>query len=148
MNILASSCEASVEKEILVACLTTHRLLVCAKPGQGQLFQEEKFMPSTTNEIINRPQLLASTEEEAMALVNRWLHHEVGLALNVESATFNADTFCWHLPIHLAYGATGSLGIVGDIYLHAATGSFIGAPSVAQLRHRADALAAAHGITE
>ncbi len=105
-------------------------------------------MPSTTNEIINRPQLLASTEEEAIAIVNGWLHHEVGMALNVESAIFNADTLCWHLPIHLAYGATGSLGIVGDIYLHAATGAFIGAPSIAQLRQRAEALAAAHGITE
>ncbi|MEW6211556.1 MAG: hypothetical protein AB1631_24530 [Acidobacteriota bacterium] len=103
---------------------------------------------SATDEIIKRPQLSASTEEEAMAIVNGWLHREVGMALNVESATFNADTFCWHLPIHLAYGATGSLGIVGDVYLHAATGAFIGAPSVAQLRQRADALAAAHGITE
>ncbi|MCI0488394.1 MAG: hypothetical protein L0229_17535 [Blastocatellia bacterium] len=101
-----------------------------------------------TDEIGNRPQLSAATEEEAMTLVNRWLHREVGMALNVESATFNPDTFCWHLPIHLAYGATGSLGIVGDIYLHAATGGFIGAPSVTELRHRADALAAARGIEE
>ena len=103
---------------------------------------------SATKETSSRPQLLAATEGEAMTLVNRWLHREVGMALNVESATFNPDTFCWHLPIHLAYGATGSLGIVGDIYLHAATGAFIGAPSVAELRHRAEALAAAHGITE
>ena len=76
------------------------------------------------------------------------LHREVGMALNVESATFNPDTFCWHLPIHLAYGATGSLGIVGDIYLHAATGAFIGAPSAAELRRLTDALAVARGITE
>lgn len=101
-----------------------------------------------TNEISSRPQLSAATEEEAMALVNRWLHREVGMALNVESASFNPDTFCWHLPIHLAYGATGSLGIVGDIYLHAATGAFTGAPSATELRRRADALAATHGITE
>lgn len=39
-----------------------------------------------TNEISSRPQLSAATEEEAMALVNRWLHCEVGMALNVESA--------------------------------------------------------------
>ncbi|MGH9832552.1 MAG: hypothetical protein ACRD9Y_06005 [Blastocatellia bacterium] len=95
-----------------------------------------------------RPQLLAATEEEAVTLVNRWLHREVGMALNVESATFDPDIFCWHLPIHLAYGMTGSLGIVGDVYLHAATGAFHGAPSAAELRRRADALAAAHGITE
>ena len=29
------------------------------------------------------PQLAAATEEEAIALVNRWLHREVGMALNV-----------------------------------------------------------------
>jgi len=94
------------------------------------------------------PQLAAATEEEAITLVNRWLHHEVGMALNVSSATFNPETFCWHLPIHLAYGATGSLGIVGDVYVHAATGAFLGAPEAADLQRRADALAAAHGITE
>ena len=103
---------------------------------------------SATGVISQRPQLLAATEEEAMTLVNRWLHREVGMALNVESATFDPESFCWHLPIHLAYGMTGSLGIVADVYLHAATGAFHGALSVAELRRRADALAAAHGITE
>ena len=94
------------------------------------------------------PQLVAATEEEAIALVNKWLHQEVGMALNVSSAAFNPATFCWHLPIHLAYGATGSLGIVGDVYVHAATGLFIGVPEAADLQHRAEALAATHGITE
>jgi len=103
---------------------------------------------SATGVISQRPQLLAATEEEAMTLVNRWLHREVGMALNVESATFDPESFCWHLPIHLAYGMTGSLGIVADVYLHAASGRLLGALSVAELRRRADALAAAHGITE
>jgi hypothetical protein len=92
------------------------------------------------------PHLAAATEEEAIALVNRWLHRAVGMALNVSHATFNPETFCWHLPIHLAYGATGSLGIVGDVYVHAATGTFLGAPDATDLQHRAEALAAAHGI--
>jgi hypothetical protein len=100
----------------------------------------------TGNQRSARPQLGAATEEEAITLVNRWLHREVGMALNVSCATFNPDTFCWHLPIHLAYGATGSLGIVGDVYVHAATGAFIGAPEAADLQRRAEALAAAHGI--
>jgi hypothetical protein len=97
----------------------------------------------------HRPQLLAATEENAIAIVNRWLHREVGMALNVESATFDPGIFCWHLPIHLAYGMTGSLGIVADVYLHAATGAIHGALSAAaELRRRADSLAAAHGITK
>lgn len=94
------------------------------------------------------PQLAAATEEEAIALVNRWLHREVGMALNVSCATFHPETFCWHLPIHVAYGATGSLGIVGDVYVHAATGAFIGAPDAADLQRRAEELAAVHGIAE
>ena len=65
-----------------------------------------------------------------MVIVNRWLHREVGMALNVENAAFNPDSYCWHLPIHLAYGSTGSLGIVADVYLHAATGALLGALSV------------------
>ena len=103
---------------------------------------------SAAGASTQRPQLLAANEEDAIAIVNRWLHREVGMALNVESATFDSGIFCWHLPIHLAYGMTGSLGIVADVYLHAATGTFHGAPSAAELRRRADALSAAHGITE
>lgn len=100
------------------------------------------------NHLPALPQFVAATEEEAIALVNRRLHREVGMALNVSSHTFNPETFCWHLPIHLAYGATGSLGIVGDVYIHAATGTFIGAPEADDLQRRAEALAAAHGIVE
>jgi len=98
--------------------------------------------PSTT------PQLAVPTEEEAIAIINRWLHREVGLALNVSTASFNPVTFCWHLPIQLAYGSTGPLGVIGDVYLHAATGAFIGAPDAAELQRRAENLAAARGIEE
>ena len=96
----------------------------------------------------SQPQLAAATEEDAIALVNRWLHREVGMALHVAQATFNPDTFCWHLPMHLAYGATGPLGIVGDVYVHAATGVFIGAPDAVDLQRCAEALATVHGIAE
>ena len=107
-------------------------------------------MPVTlvTEPTTNSPHLVAATEEAAIALVNRWLHREVGMALNVSCATFNPANFCWHLPIQLAYGATGPLGVVGDIYLHAATGEFIGAPEATELQRRAESLAAAHGIAE
>ena len=37
-----------------------------------------------------------------MALVNRWLHREVGMAVHATVAHFDATTFCWHLPIELA----------------------------------------------
>ena len=106
-------------------------------------------MPETSTQepLAPAPHLEAASAEEAIAIVNRWLHREVGMALHTSGATFNSTTFCWHLPIHLAYGATGSLGIVGDVYLHAATGEFMGAPEPEELQQRAEALAAAHGIT-
>lgn len=94
------------------------------------------------------PYLSVATSESATATVNRWLHKEIGFALHADGANFNPATFCWHVPIHLAFGVTGSLGVIGDVYLHAATGEFIGAPSRDELRQCADALADAHGITE
>lgn len=101
---------------------------------------------SVSNQPDTMPRLSVETAEDAIAKVNRWLHTEVGLALNVDAADFDAKTFCWHLPVNLAYGSTGRLGTVGDVYLHAATGEFVGAPTVAELQHRAEELAEAHGI--
>ena len=95
---------------------------------------------------LTLPQLAVPTAEEAIAVVNRWLHREVGMALHVSTAHFDHTTFCWHLPIELAYAARGTLGVVGDAYLHAATGTFAGRPEATDLLNRAEALAAACGI--
>lgn len=103
---------------------------------------------SINQQSVTIPHLAIETAESAIASVNRWLHREVGMALNVLSAVFSPETFCWHLPVHLAYAETGSLGIIGDVYIHAATGEFVGAPTAEELQQRADALAAAHGVTE
>jgi hypothetical protein len=92
------------------------------------------------------PQFTVPTAQAAIAHVNRWLHQQVGTALHAASATFDPVTFYWHIPIELAYGATGPLGQVGDVYLHAATGQFAGHPQAALFEQRAEALAAAHGI--
>ena len=95
---------------------------------------------------VTLPQLAVPTAEEALAVVNRWLHREVGMALHASAAHFDHTTFCWHLPIELAYAARGTLGIVGDVYLHAATGTFAGRPEAKDLMSRAEAVAAACGI--
>jgi hypothetical protein len=82
-------------------------------------------------ETLTVPQLAVPTASVAMALVNRWLHREVGMAVHTTVAHFDATTFCWHLPIELAYATHGTLGVVGDVCLHAATGTFMGRPSAA-----------------
>ena len=87
------------------------------------------------------PQLAVPTANDAIEIVNRWLHREVGMAVHVTSARFDATTFYWHLPIELAYATHGTLGVVGDVYLHAATGAFAGRPDRDELTRRAEALA-------
>ena len=92
------------------------------------------------------PHLAVATASEAITQVNRWLHREVGMAVHATAAHFEAATFCWHVPLELAYPTHGTLGVVGDVYLHAATGTFVGRPSAAEVIQRADRLAAACGI--
>ena len=97
-------------------------------------------------ETLAVPQLAAPTANDAIGIVNRWLHREVGMALHVTTAKFDPTTFCWHLPIELAYATRGTLGVVGDVYINAATGAFAGRPDSDDLIQRAEALAAACGI--
>jgi hypothetical protein len=49
-------------------------------------------------ETLTVPQLAVPTASEAMALVNRWLHREVGMAVHTTIAHFDATTFCWAPP--------------------------------------------------
>ena len=97
-------------------------------------------------DVSVEPQFTVPTAQAAIARVNRWLHQQVGTALHAASATFDPSTFYWHVPIELAYGVTGPLGQVGDVYVHAATGDFAGHPQVEEFQQRAEALAAAYGI--
>lgn len=92
------------------------------------------------------PQFAVPTAYKAMARVNRWLHREIGTAVHAAAATFDPATFYWHVPIELAYGATGPLGMVGDVYVHATTGDFAGRPNTEEFRQRAETLAIARGI--
>jgi hypothetical protein len=97
-------------------------------------------------DVAVTPQFAVPTAHEAIARVNRWLHREIGIAIHAAGAAFDPVTFYWHVPIELAYGATGPLGVVGDVYIHAATGDFAGRPNTEEFRQRAEALAIAHGI--
>ncbi|MGI8669749.1 MAG: hypothetical protein ACR2J3_07860 [Aridibacter sp.] len=96
--------------------------------------------------VLTTPKLSVSTAEDAISIVNLWLHTEVGMAVHTTKAKFNNITFCWHLPIEVAFPKRGTLGIVGDVYVHAATGEFIGQPEAADLIKRAEKLAEAFGI--
>ena len=103
-------------------------------------------IPTSDLDVAIAPQFAVPTADEAVARVNRWLHRELGTAVHAAAATFDPVTFYWHVPIELAYGSTGPLGVVGDVYVHAATGAFAGRPHAEAFRQRAEALASAHGI--
>lgn len=99
-------------------------------------------------DILIAPRLSIPTANDAIGFVNRWLHDEVGFAVHVTTAIFEPDTFHWHLPVELAYPNIGTLGVIGDIYLNAATGELFGPPSAEEFRNRALTLASANGIKE
>lgn len=99
-----------------------------------------------TATVLSVPQLAAPTADDAVYLVNRWLSREVGMAVHATKATFDPVTFYWHVPIELSYAPTGTLGVVGDVYLHSMTGSFAGHPDAEEIIQRAERLATSHGI--
>lgn len=103
-------------------------------------------MNATDPNIAVTPTFTIPTAHEAVARGNRWLHRDIGTAVHAASATFDPATFYWHVRIELAYGASGPLGVVGDVYVHAATGDFAGRPNAEEFRQRVEDLAVAHGI--
>jgi hypothetical protein len=86
------------------------------------------------------PKLAAPTAKRAISIVNYWLRNEEATLVRVRQATFNPATYCWHLPVQLSRSKAGAI-MFGDIYLHAATGQFLGCPSAEELQQRATALA-------
>ncbi len=92
--------------------------------------------------------LTVANAEKAISLVNRWLHRDVGFFIHVSRAVLDPVTSYWRLPVELAYPQTGSLGVIGEVYLNAADGQFVERPTVEELQQRATELAHAHGITE
>jgi len=103
-------------------------------------------MHTSDLDVAVTPQFAVPTAHEAVARVNRWLHRTIGTAVHAATATFDPATFYWHVPIELAYGVTGPLGVVSDVYVHAVTGDFAGWPNAEEFRQRAEMLAIAHGI--
>ena len=107
----------------------------------------KRFEGNVSN-VLASPQLSMPTAKDAVGFVNRWLRDEVGSTVHVTNAVFKPESFHWHLPVELSYPNIGTLGVIGDIYLSAATGELFGPPSPEELRKRASDLASANGIIE
>lgn len=92
------------------------------------------------------PELAMPDAPHAIMLANRWLHRETGMLIHVTEAAFNPVTYCWHLPVRLSYPDRGTIGVIGDLFLHAASGQFVGLPEPQDLLRRAASLATAFGL--
>lgn len=104
--------------------------------------QKANVAVSTTSDLA------VPDAEQAISIVNHWLHTDVAMLVHVSRAVFNPATRCWHLPVQLSYPRAGTLGIIGDIFLNARNGQFVNRPEAEDLQERAVALAKTHGFGE
>ncbi|MDZ7291509.1 MAG: hypothetical protein ONB44_19355 [candidate division KSB1 bacterium] len=86
------------------------------------------------------PTLRLPDASSAREAVGRWLLREIGTGVYPGEATFLPDSFTWHVPVWLSYPEKTQIGVLADIYLHAASGAFMGRPSREELIHRAEVL--------
>jgi hypothetical protein len=100
-----------------------------------EVFTEEQTIKSSAMPLLRLPDASSARE-----IVGRWLLKEIGTAAYPGDATFQPESFTWHVPIWLSYAEKIQIGILADVYLHAATGIFLGRPSREDLIHRAKAL--------
>ncbi|NUM78691.1 hypothetical protein HUU40_30405 [candidate division KSB1 bacterium] len=88
----------------------------------------------------NTPFLKLPDASAAREEVGRWLLQEIGTGAYPGEATFLAESFTWHVPVWLSYAEKSQIGVLADVYLHAATGAFLGRPTREDLIRRAESL--------
>ena len=100
----------------------------------------EVFTEEPTTKSLAVPDLRLPDAPTARDAVGRWLLKKIGTAAYPGDATFQPESFTWHVPVWLSYAEKVQIGILADVYLHAATGIFLGRPSREDLIHRAETL--------
>jgi hypothetical protein len=88
----------------------------------------------TQNRLL--PQLALPDAESARRTVGRWLRTEIGDALYPAEASFVPESFAWHVSIWFSTAGQPLAQRLADVYLSAATGSFLGRPSHDELAQR------------
>jgi hypothetical protein len=82
------------------------------------------------------PQLALPDAESARRTVGRWLRTEIGNALYPAEASFVPESFAWHVSVWFSTAAQPMARRLADVYVSAATGSFLGRPSREELAQR------------
>jgi hypothetical protein len=85
---------------------------------------------------IQAPPLALPDAEAARRAVGRWLRTSIGDALYPSEATFLEESFAWHVPVWFSTAQNPMRALIADVYLNAATGTFIGRPSHEEIQRR------------
>lgn len=96
----------------------------------------ENVNPLVQAQNLPIPQLVLPDAESARRTVGRWLRTEVGDALYPADASFVQESFAWHVSVWFSTAGQPLAKRLADVYLSAATGSFLGRPSREELAHR------------
>jgi len=96
----------------------------------------ENLNESARAEAAQAPQLALPDAESARRTVGRWLRTEIGDALYPAEASFVRESFAWHVSVWFSTASQPMSALVADVYLSAATGTFLGRPSREELAQR------------
>jgi hypothetical protein len=103
-----------------------------------------------TNKIVSTaltqaPSLALPDAEAARRVVARWLRTEIGDALYPAEATFLEESFAWHVSVWLSTAQQPMVAWIADVYVHAATGAFLGRPTREEIVRRLDQITDSEG---
>ena len=74
--------------------------------------------------------------ESARRAVTRWLRTTVGDALYPAEPQFIEESFSWDVPVWFSTAGEPMAALAADVYVHAATGAFLGRPTREQFAER------------
>lgn len=83
--------------------------------------------------MAQAPPLAVPDAESARGVVTRWLRTDIGDAVYPAEPKFVEESFAWDIPIWFSTANSPMAALVADVYVHAATGAFLGRPTREEL---------------
>jgi hypothetical protein len=88
--------------------------------------------------LAQAPPLALPDAEAARHVVGQWLRTHIGDALYPGAAVFVEESFAWLVPVWFSTAERPMSALVADVYVHAATGAFLGRPTREEIVRRAN----------
>lgn len=89
-------------------------------------------------ELVHAPPLAIPDAESARRVVSRWLRTDVGDALYPGEPAFVEESFAWLVPVWFSNASQPMAALIADVYVNAATGTFLGRPTPEELIKRVE----------